>query len=114
MMEDKRLPPADAGRLKPGVGRPVPKRSSVGTLTPEQRSRLISSGPNAGRVRRDAGALTDEARRYCHGDDAWTHWQPCTAEQAARYEKDDAFNVRPLKTPNVRANRAEAARPRSG
>ena len=33
-----------------GVGRLVAERASAGTLTPEQRARLISSGPNAGRV----------------------------------------------------------------
>lgn len=49
----------------------------------------------------NAEAMTHEASRYCHGDDAWTDWQPCTAEQAARYERDDAFKVRPLKTPNA-------------
>ena len=39
------------GPLDATVGRPVPERASAGTLTPEQRARLISSGPNAGRVR---------------------------------------------------------------
>lgn len=38
--------------------------------------------------------LTHEARRYCHGDDSWTNWQPCTAEQAAQREKDETFQVR--------------------
>lgn len=34
------------------VGRPVPELADLGPqLTPEQRARLISSGPNAGRVR---------------------------------------------------------------
>ncbi len=28
MMEDKQLPPADEGRLDPGVRRPVPKRAA--------------------------------------------------------------------------------------
>jgi hypothetical protein len=45
--------PADAGRLDGAVGRPVPEQNDMGTLlTPEQRARLISGGPNAGRVRR--------------------------------------------------------------
>ena len=35
------------------VGRPVPERDDFGPrLTPGQRARLISGGPNAGRVRR--------------------------------------------------------------
>lgn len=46
-----------------------------------------------------AEALTHEARRYCHGDADWTDWQPCTAEQAARYKKDDTFQVRLRSSP---------------
>ncbi len=38
--------------------------------------------------------MTHEARRYCHGDEAWTNWQPCTAEQARRYTADDGFQIR--------------------
>lgn len=45
---------ADAGPVQRPVGRPVPEREDIGPqLTPEQRARLISGGPNAGRVRRD-------------------------------------------------------------
>lgn len=45
--------------------------------------------------------LTHEAKRYCHGEDAWTDWKLCTAEQAARYKKDDTFRVRlRVLTPN--------------
>lgn len=49
MQDNETLLPADEGRLEPGVGRLVEERTH---LTPEQRARLISSGPNAGRVRR--------------------------------------------------------------
>ena len=46
--------PAVGARLEPGVGRLVTERDGLGPrLTPEQRARLISSGPNAGRVRPD-------------------------------------------------------------
>jgi hypothetical protein len=38
--------------------------------------------------------MTHEARRYCHGDDAWTDWQTCTAEQAAEYKARPDFEVR--------------------
>lgn len=38
--------------------------------------------------------MTHEARRYCHGDEDWTTWQPCTAEQARRYAADDSFQIR--------------------
>ena len=39
--------------------------------------------------------LTHEARRYCHGDDAWTEWQPCTREQAALWQASDpTFEIR--------------------
>lgn len=38
--------------------------------------------------------LTHEARRFCHGDYAWSNWQPCTAEQAERYAADETFQVR--------------------
>lgn len=55
-------------------------------------------------------ALTHEVRRYCRGDRAWTDWQPCTAEQAARYEMDDSCRVRPrvcpLPAPHKRPPRA--------
>lgn len=43
---------------------------------------------------RSDGLHTHEARRWCHGDDAWSRWQPCTAEQAASYAKDETFQVR--------------------
>ena len=43
--------PAVGARLEPGVGRLEPERTSACGLTPEQRARLIASGPNAGRVR---------------------------------------------------------------
>ena len=54
MTSNTQLPNADAGRLDRGVGRLEPKREDFGPrLTPEQRARLISGGPNAGRVRRE-------------------------------------------------------------
>lgn len=40
---------------------------------------------------------THEARRWCHGDSAWSEWQPCTAEQALSYAKDETFQVRAAK-----------------
>ena len=39
---------------------------------------------------------THEACRYCHGDDAWSNWQPCTTAQARIYEGREDFRVRPL------------------
>jgi negative regulator of replication initiation len=42
----------------------------------------------------DKAALTHEARRWCHGDDAWTDWQACTAETAHRRSLDSTFEVR--------------------
>jgi hypothetical protein len=64
------LVPAVGAQVERGVGRLVPERAetalgvhwlggvpymltSTPTLTPEQRARLISGGPNAGRVRRE-------------------------------------------------------------
>lgn len=45
---------AGGSPLQQPVGRPEPEREDLGPrLTPEQRRRLISSGPNAGRVRRE-------------------------------------------------------------
>lgn len=38
--------------------------------------------------------LTHEARRFCHGDDQWSDWQPCTQSQARRHQLDDTFEVR--------------------
>lgn len=35
-----------------------------------------------------------EARRWCKGDDAWTNWQSCTAEQKARWEAGGDFQFR--------------------
>lgn len=52
------------------------------------------------RPRLPLGDMTHEARRYCHGDDAWTDWRPCTAQQAAEYRLDGTFQVRTLE-PNV-------------
>jgi hypothetical protein len=45
-------------------------------------------------------SLTHEARRYCKGDDGWTAWQPCTAQQAEVRKRDGTFQVR-LRTPNI-------------
>lgn len=39
-------------------------------------------------------ACTHEARRWCYGDDAWSEWQPCSAERAAERAKDETFQVR--------------------
>jgi len=43
-----------------------------------------------------AEALTHEVSRWCSGDDAWSNWQPCTAEKAAEYAKDDLVKFRRL------------------
>lgn len=45
------LVPAVGAQVQRGVGRLAPKGAAAGTLTPEQRARLIAGGPNAGRVR---------------------------------------------------------------
>ena len=47
--------PAAGSPVDCDVGRLEPERASAGTLTPEQRARLIASGPNAGRVKRWTG-----------------------------------------------------------
>lgn len=39
--------------------------------------------------------LTHEARRFCHGDDAWSSWQPCTMADALRRQGEEGFEVRP-------------------
>ena len=53
-MSNETLPAAVEARLEPGVGRLPNEGTDLGPrLTPEQRARLISSGPNAGRVRRE-------------------------------------------------------------
>ncbi len=49
----------------------------------------------------NAGPFTHEARRYCKGDEGWTAWQPCTAQQAAQREKDETFQVRLRRLPNT-------------
>lgn len=51
----------------------------------------------------DGHQHTHEARRWCHGDSAWSEWQPCTAVQAASYAKDETFQVRTV----LRAARGE-------
>lgn len=52
MTNDTQTQAADAGRLDQPVGRRAEERNDLGPrLTPEQRARLISGGPNAGRVR---------------------------------------------------------------
>lgn len=48
----------------------------------------------SGRAGGDAQQHTYKARRWCHGDGAWSEWQPCTAAQAASYAKDETFQVR--------------------
>jgi hypothetical protein len=70
MPEKTDMPAADAGLVDCHVGRLQPERAetplgvhwlggvpymltSTPKLTPEQRARLISGGPNAGRVRRE-------------------------------------------------------------
>ena len=51
--ESGTAPTAGHGPVDRPVGRPVEQRADLGPrLTPEQRARLISGGPNAGRVRR--------------------------------------------------------------
>lgn len=38
--------------------------------------------------------FTHEARRYCHGDSAWSSWQPCTEATAAARQTQSDFQVR--------------------
>lgn len=51
--QDESHRPAVGGPVERMVGRPTEQRADLGPrLTPDQRARLISGGPNAGRVRR--------------------------------------------------------------
>ena len=53
----------------------------------------------------DQKPLTHEARRRCHGDDAWTDWRPCTKEQAEQRRMDETFQVRQRVTPAPAAHK---------
>ena len=63
--ENETAPPAPLGQVERGVGRLEPERDDFGSrLTPGQRARLISGGPNAGRVRREFPPPAT-VNRYC-------------------------------------------------
>ncbi len=47
MMEDKQLPPADEGRLDPGVRRPEPERADDGAPSVEEARRMGEQGSEA-------------------------------------------------------------------
>jgi len=87
---EKRRKPCTCHDTSRGPGRPcaVKAGTKLGKLWQcvEEPRRELSE--------RDGRQHTHEARRWCSGDSAWSEWQPCTAEQAASYAKDETFQVR--------------------
>lgn len=68
--------------------------NEIATNMDEAAKLLRTMQPRRELSERDGRQHTHEARRWCSGDSAWSEWQPCTAEQAASYAKDETFQVR--------------------